>query len=402
MIRLIFWLVTLAFTAPVSASWEFSGRVPVTPDAKPGIFHHLDSAGRKNMAVSGDQAAIVWEDNQDGSPQIYLAFMAVNGSAFSPPIRISTGKEAYEPALAPVDNGDFLIMWEQDGHIHVRSARPDRLGPAAALSGKRADQGSLASWQAVAHGVWREKNGGHPRLHYARIDIGKEGKLSFSPPIPVETGPAQAPQLYPTIAAGPAGICIAWEDRRAGHTRLYYSHSDQGGKFQPPLELNEYLSNRNAYDKGSGVTRVSIAAFAADEVLAAWMDKSRTGRGHGIFAALGGGGGVEFGPNERVHGDKGDELPHSNPSVAGNSEGLFIIAWDDYRQGSSDIWASWYTDDMEWSEDVSPSPASGAGEQTNPSIFLDDLGNLHLAWVERARPGAPTRIWYALGRRISN
>jgi hypothetical protein len=80
---------------------------------------------------------------------------------------------------------------------------------------------------------------------------------------------------------------------------------------------------------------------------------------------------------------------------------LFIIAWDDYRQGSSDIWLSWYTDDMEWSEDVSPSPASGAGEQSNPSIFLDDRGNLHLAWVERDRPGAPTRIWYTQGRRIA-
>ena len=130
--------------------------------------------------------------------------------------------------------------------------------------------------------------------------------------------------------------------------------------------------------------------------------RAATRRGYGIFAALGGGGGMEFGPNERVHGEKGDELPHSNPSVAGNPEGLFVIAWDDYRQGSSDIWLSRYNDDMEWSADVSPSPASGAGEQTNSSIYLDDRGDLHLIWVERDRPGAPTRIWYAHGRRIGD
>jgi hypothetical protein len=400
MIRLLPLLVALAFTGPVAAAWEFSGRIVVTPDSKPGIFHHLDSAGRKNIAVSGNRIAVVWEDNQDGSPQIYVAFKATDASSFSTPVRVSNGTEAYEPAIAPVGDGVFLLIWEQDGYINVRSAMPDRLGPVAVISGKRAGHGSLASWQGIAHGIWREKDSGYPRLRYARIEVGKEGKLSFSPAVAIENVPAKAPQLYPTIAAGPAGICLAWEDRRAGHTRLYYSHSVRGEKFRPPRELNEYLSNRNDYDMGSGVTRVSIAAFGEDEVLAAWMDKRRAGRGHGIFAALGGDGGTEFGPNERVHGDIGDELPHSNPSAAGNPGGLFIVAWDDYRQGSSDIWLSWYSDDVEWSGDVSPSPASGSGEQTNPSVFLDDPGNIHLAWIERIRPDAPTRIWYALGRLI--
>ena len=70
MIRLIPLLVALAFTGPVAAAWEFSGRIVVTRDSKPGLFHHLDSAGRKNIAVSGNRIAVVWEDNQDGSPQI--------------------------------------------------------------------------------------------------------------------------------------------------------------------------------------------------------------------------------------------------------------------------------------------------------------------------------------------
>ena len=218
----------------------------------------------------------------------------------------------------------------------------------------------------------------------------RQNPLKANRPVP--------PQLYPTVVAGSAGICIAWEDRRAGHTRLYYSHSELGNRFIPPQELNEYKSNRNVYDKGSGVTRVSVAAFGDDEVLAAWMDKSRTGRGHGIFAALGGGGGREFGPNERVHGEKGDELPHNNPATAGNSNGMFVVAWDDYRNGTSDIWLSRYNDDLEWGEDISPTPASGPGEQTNPSIYLDDRGNLHLVWIERNSPGSPTSVRYARGR----
>ena len=104
-----------------------------------------------------------------------------------------------------------------------------------------------------------------------------------------------------------------------------------------------------------------------------------------------------FGPNEKVHGETGDRQPHYNPATAGNATGDFIVAWDDYRRGDSDIWLSGYTDDLEWSEDFSPPMASGAGEQSHPSIALDEDGGLHLLWIERADPNAPSRLWYSYG-----
>ena len=54
--------------------------------------------------------------------------------------------------------------------------------------------------------------------------------------------------------------------------------------FNTPQSLNEFYSDRNEYDKGNGVTRVSLASFGEDEILAAWMDKRRGGNGYGIFA----------------------------------------------------------------------------------------------------------------------
>ena len=93
---------------------------------------------------------------------------------------------------------------------------------------------------------------------------------------------------FPSLAANAAGLCIAWEDRRAGPTPLLVSHSgDEARRFAEPQHLNEFFSNRNQYDQGNGVTRVALAAFAQDEILAAWMDKRRGGLGYGIFAALG-------------------------------------------------------------------------------------------------------------------
>jgi hypothetical protein len=216
----------------------------------------------------------------------------------------------------------------------------------------------------------------------------------------VEANGLETPVLFPVIAANSAGLCVAWEDRRAGHTRLLVSHAEGAGKsFTEPQSLNEYFSNRNKYDRGNGVTRVSLASFGQDEILAAWMDKRRGGSGYGIFATLGADAGENFGPNEKLHGEQGDKQPHYNPTTAGNQAGDFTVAWDDFRRGDSDIWISTYNPDLEWSQDYAPPLASGSGEQSHPSIALDEQDNLHLLWVERAQRDGPSRLWYSLGRK---
>ena len=208
--------------------------------------------------------------------------------------------------------------------------------------------------------------------------------------------PLETPVLKPAIAVTGATVFVAWEDRRAGHTRLLYSYSALPDiQFAAPENLNEFFSARNEYDKGSGVTRLAMASFGDDEVLAAWMDKRRGGAGYGIFSSMGSESDQSFGPNEKVHGARGDLQPHYNPAVAGNTAGDFIVAWDDFRNGDLDIWLSSYGDDDEWGNDFSPTVASGAGEQSHASIVIDDHGGLHLLWIERKDKNSPTQLWYS-------
>lgn len=61
------------------------------------------------------------------------------------------------------------------------------------------------------------------------------------------------------------------------------------------------------------------------------------------------------------------------------------------RRGDSGIWISGYNDDLEWSEDHAPAVASGSGEQSHPSITLDDSVDLHLLWIERGSLDGPSR-----------
>jgi len=391
-------LGALVGEAAASALWQFEGRLGVGGEAADGVYHHLDGAGRKHLAISAQTVAAVWEDNRSGDPQVYVALKRHGQVDFSPPLQVSGGSEAYEPVIAALGGNRFALAWEQDGAVHARLLQDGSLSPSSRLSAAAASHVSLASLGERAYAAWRERRDGTWFLQVAELRPSDSGGLAADGVKSVEAEGTRTPVQFPSLAVNEAGLCIAWEDRRAGHTRLLVSHSaDAASAFDPPRHLNEFFSNRNEYDKGSGVTRVSLASFGADEIVAAWMDKRRGGSGYGIFAALGAEGGAMFGPNEKVHGEPGDTEPHYNPATAGNPAGHFVVAWDDFRHGDSDVWLSAYNDDLEWSEDFSPEVASGAGEQTHPAVALDPAGGLHLLWIERARPDAPSRLWYSYG-----
>ncbi len=384
--------------SPVTHSterWQFQQKIAVGSEAKAGIFHHLEGAGRKHIAVSGDRVAVVWEDDSSGDPQVYFAQKKLHSNKFSAAIQISNGQEAYQPAIAGIGAGEFILAYEQDAAVYARIWSGQGPGPALKLSASSAAHASIAAQDGYVVVVWREKKAAAYSLRIASLSV-ENMQLTIKAPIhQVESEPLKTPILMPSITLGDGMVCVAWEDRRAGHTRLLYSYSELTDiNFSEPENLNEFYANRNEYDKGNGATRVSITAFGEDEILAAWMDKRRGGTGYGVFSALGSEGGASFGPNEKVHSQHGDRQPHYNPAVAGNAAGNFVIAWDDFRSGNSDIWLSSYNDDDEWSTDYAPIPASGAGEQSHVSIALDEHNGLHLFWIEREHSLAATRLWY--------
>lgn len=395
------WLAAVClglFTTAAQASerWQFDARIAVTAAPRAGIYHHLDGAGRKHLAAAANSVAAVWEDNRSGDPQIYAAIKAASERQFTAALQVSDGSEAYEPAIAALAGNRYLLAWEQDAAIHARVLASGKPGPAIKLAGDNASHASLAVSGQRVFAAWREQQNREWFVKVAALRIDETNRLVSESVTAVETTGLETRVLFPTLAADETGLCVAWEDRRAGHTRLLVSHStDNASSFAEPQHLNEFYSGRNQYDQGNGVTRVSLAAFAGDEILAAWMDKRRGGLGYGIFAALGSDAGEIFGPNEKVHGDEGDEQPHYNPTTAGNQRGDFVVAWDDFRRGDSDIWLSSYNDDDEWGTDYAPAPAAGPGEQSHPALALDPNGGLHLLWMERATPDAPSQLWYS-------
>lgn len=395
MIILVLWI------KPVSAAWEFDKKLPVSPHHGDKIFHHLDSAGRKNIAVSDNTVAVVWEDNHTGASQIYITTKSDTASSFDTPQQVSTGKSSYGPVIISRKNKQFLVAWEQDEAIWLRSVGQEGLGKSLRISSGSGQQPTLIELNSrEALVAWAAPQGRHTQILIAIVQLGKNGTPEkVGKAFPADTSPLKNDQLYPSLAKTNRGVTVVWEDRRDGHTKLLYSYAKAGGWFSAPQELNEVVQKSTQYGRGSGVTRAAATNFGTDGLAVTWMDKRGFRTGYDIYAAISSDFGKSFGANEQVQDSFGDNITQWNPAIAGNSQGDLLVVWDDDRDETSDIWLSWRTPEG-WSEDIAINGAAGDYQQVSPVAALDEQRNLHVVWIEKQSEFGATRLYYCRGNYV--
>ncbi|PVV06735.1 MAG: hypothetical protein B6D72_19735 [gamma proteobacterium symbiont of Ctena orbiculata] len=402
---ILLWLLPSATL--IAAPWEFDEPIDVSSftGGDGNYFHHLDSSGRRNIAVSGQRLAIAWEDDRNGTPRIYLGHKLTTEASFSQDIRISGAGEAYEPSLAALGGGRFAVAWEEDGHIHLRLVAIEEgpiLGPVKRIDGGPSTQVSLTADGEKIFAVWSQRSGNYGRIQAARLSV--DDKMRLEPVIdcPVDATPPTDEQLYPTAELINDRLLVVWEDRRPKHTIIMAAIEKKGHacRFSDPLRISEKPEGRNLpYGSGHGVSRAAVGQFGDQGVFAVWADKRNFRDGYDIWGARFILSENRFGGNEKVQDDFGGLAKQRHATVAGQRDGNLVVAWDDEREGDTDVVMSWY-DAGEWSEDWVLPVASGEGQQSSPSILLDRRGNLHISWVERTQIGGTTQLKYAFGRNL--
>ena len=399
--RILYWSALLLSVAAQASPWEFDAPVPVTESAQ-NTFVHLESSGRKSIALSAGWVAVTWEDNRDGVPRCYVAFKRPGNKSFEAAIQVSGKEEAAEPTITGMEKGRFALAWEEAGHIRVRTLSAHAMGTPYSPSGNAAQQASLGfDPHAGLFAVWSEKGSRYWMIRLAGLKADANGRLRGVSNTLVDAS-AAGDQSYPSIALLPGKkVVVAWEDRRDGHTRMLYAVSQNGAaKFAPPLGLNEYKvrdSKQSAYGGGTGAMRVALARQGHGDVAAVWADKRDFQSGYDIYAAFAHSPKLVFGANEKVQDEFGNNFSQWHPAIASNESGRIAVAWDDDRDGTPDVWLTWRNADG-WYGDLAVPGASGSGVQSDPSIALDDAGNLHLVWVEKADLNSPSHLRYAYAR----
>ena len=402
-LALTFAAVLLSLANPVNAQpWEFSAPIDVTIKTGSGIYHHLESSGRRNIAVSGKTVAVAWEDNRSGSPQIYIAFKPGAAREFTAAIKMSSGKEAFEPSLVALDGERFAIAWEQDGRIHARIVSAKEQGPALATSPVGAAQASLDFDANKLTLVYSRQDGPRQRVWLQQLEINGDN-LRGTKDCAIDAEQPKEDQLYPTSVRVGDRTIVAWEDRRLGHTNIMGAESRDAVpcRFTTPQRITEQLPRMSTrYGRGRGAARVALARYAGDQVLAVWADKRDFLEGYDIYTAnLQENKPGQIGKNMKVQDDFGGNAHQWHAAVASDGIGKPVVAWDDKREGNANIMVSWREGDR-WSDDLAVPGASGPAEQAHPSIYIDKDQQLHVVWVERATVGGTTRLRYTVGRAV--
>jgi hypothetical protein len=358
--------------------------------AKAGLFHHLDASGRNSLAVSGDSVALVWEDNRGGAPGCFLAMKPHSAPAFE---EFSFGQgECFEPAVAAFDAGRFLLIWEDASGVNAALADAAGPGPAARLADS-GGQGTLTVHARLgAFAAWSAPDGRWRRIWQAPLRIdGKQlhvGAVSQADPTT-----AADDQTFPVLAASAQGVMLAWEDRRHGHTVIFGGPTRDAKSWSTPVRISGNPTGKQAGDlgRGTGAMRPALVTFG-ERIAAAWLDKRDFLSGYDVYAALTEPGGLRFAKDTKAQDSFGDAIAQWHVAAAGNAQGELLIAWDDDRDGSPDIWLTRLTA-AGFGENFTLPVASGPGAQSDPAIALDAAGNLHLAWIDRDAAGM-TRLRY--------
>ena len=406
--RTLLFVLTLYSSIAQAAPWDFEPAIAVTPESRAGIFVHLESSGRKNIAASNEWVAIVWEDNRDGTPRCYVSLKSPDQKIFGDALLISGKNEAAEPVITDLGNGSFAVAWEEAEQVWVRiltinrKGRKPQLSSPHMLSAKAGAQINLYNEPASGfYAVWSEQGEKFWQIRMSKLEADKQGNPRPASSLIVDNT-AEGDQSYPGIAVLPGGNnIIAWEDRRAGHTRIMYTKSNKNNVYEPPQRLNEAPRNFNnsGYGRGAGVMRVALAAIGKEEVAAVWADKRDFQSGYDVYAGFAKGEALAFGKNEKVQDEFGDSFAQWHPAIATSKTGTVAVVWDDDREGSPDVWLAWKTDSG-WSGDQAVPGAAGPGVQSDPSIAIDEAGNLHVAWIEKSNLDGPSRIKYTVGRAV--
>ncbi len=368
-------------------------------------FYHLEAAGRKSIAVSGGWVGVVWEDNRDGRSHCYLALKPPGAKLFNPAIIISGNEEAYQPTVLGEADGKFVLAWEEAGKVWSRLAKPQKLGPPIVLSDHGA-QASLSGNGKQLYAAWSEQTKTVAQIYFARLlPDAPTQQLRLIAPYALERGTERGDQTFPSIhgLSGQA-LIVEWEDRREGHTRILAAASRDGGRrFGATQEVNETLwrGQQAGFGRGTGVMRVALSGDGRGGAAAVWADKRDFLAGYDVYAAFAQAQSLRFKANEKVQDEFGNDIAQWHPAIAAGKGVGPVVAWDDDRDGTPDIWLAWRRA-QGWSENLAVPGASGAGVQTDPSLTLDESGDLHLVWIDKPDLNSPSRLRYVYGRHTAD
>jgi hypothetical protein len=323
-----------------------------------GVPVCVDPGYQYTPVIASDEAGgiyVAWGDLRSGSNDIYAQHILPSGArpAFWPAnglaVCTATG-EQYFPSLALDGQGGVLLAWEDDrsdgGDIYashvLQNGSVDAAWPAQGL-GICVQAGAQQSVKGIADGAgglllaWRDARGATGQDIYAHRVLGT-GSVSGSWPVngrALCTAPGD--QIGPRLASdGAGGALVAWTDSRSGGRDVYGAHVTADGSLDPASGANGAALCVATGDQ-------SLTGFVSDGAgtgYACWQDARAGTTNFDVYAQRLLGSGLPdptWPANGRAACTAGGN--QVSPRVVLDQQGGALLAWVDFRSGTTDIYA---------------------------------------------------------------
>ncbi|UCE37654.1 MAG: BNR-4 repeat-containing protein [Thermoplasmata archaeon] len=225
--------------------------------------------------------------------------------------------------------------------------------------------------------AWEDYRNTHGDIFFANSTDG--GATWSNPNKKINTDATTEDQMAPSLAVNATGtLFIAWEDNRAGNADIYFANSTDGGATWGSTNL-PVNTDGGPFPQEKPV----IAVDSNGVVYAVWHD-ARSGTNWDIYSAYSSDGGATWNhPNVEVSNDTTNSF-QLNPTIAVDSNGIIYSAWEDQRDGDSDIYFAKSEDGgMTWSKpNKRVNTYATDNESYNPSIAVDSNDNVYLVWED--------------------
>ena len=315
---------------------------------------------------------------------VQAAIRPAGSAAFGAPVDLAApvpnGSELV-PALAVNGEGDAIVVWVSGGSVYAASkpAGAPEFGAAVAVGSGAAASALNFAEPAVAldaHGgavvVWYHASG---TRYQFEASIRRAGGSFGSPAALDAPGPGVGVPDRPRVAMdSPGDAVVLFVGESGTHTVVRAARRPAGGAFGAPVDLSDPAQYANT---------PALAMNGSGDAVAVWKQDGGSGTSGVIEAASARAGGA-FASPVAVSPPGGDEHPF--PSVAVNSQGAALVAWDEKGLLGDPVQVARRADaGAPFGEVSTLTPVLSSGQA--PAVALDDYGDAIVAWETKTSYG---------------
>lgn len=376
------WLPMVA--RPARAAW------PHDPTVNVPVCTAISNQTNPVIASDGAGGAIVaWSDVRSGpNSDIYAQRVNAAGVAQWTTDGVAVASGAGDQSLCTIvsdGGGGAIIAWQDNrgGNFDIYAQRlnasgvPQWTANGVALCTATADQQvpKIASDGAAgAIVVWQDTRNGNTDVYAQRVSAAGVPQWTANGVAVCTVLNTQSGQAI--VADGAGGAVFVWQDGRSGTNDIYAQRANAAGTLLWPANGVSVCSAANNQNSPA------LIADGSGGAIVTWYD-FRTGANPDIYVqhvnALGSqqwgldGAPVCVDPNVQQF-----------PAIASDGSGGAIVAWQDARNGSGDIYAQHMSagGTAQWTVDGVP-VCTAANNQANATVVSDGAGGAIVAWYDQ-------------------